>query len=131
MLKKPACYGVTCFMVSYNLLLFGRDDLILLLQTTNYAVHSVLKVLHINGLFITTGGNQGRFVTNVGNFGPGKTRCLRSQFFRVDIRRQFDWLQVNPKNGFPTNNIGFVNANLTIKTSRTRIKPNPVRRDGW
>src|SRR5690606_6893136 len=88
-------------------------------ETTDHAVYSILEVLHIDGFLVASGGNQCRFVTNVGDFGTRKAGCLGRKLLGVDLGSQFQWLQVHLEDLLPPHQVGFIDGNLPVEPSGT------------
>ncbi|OIQ68592.1 hypothetical protein GALL_498120 [mine drainage metagenome] len=63
-------------MISNDTFFFRRNQGVLFLQTADHPIYRILKIFHINFFLVFTGRYQSGFVTNVGNFGAGKARCL-------------------------------------------------------
>ena len=68
-LQQPARRGVTCLVEGDDLLLFGRNNLVLLFETTDDTVDSIEEVLLIDFFLTFAGGHQCGLVAHVGNVG--------------------------------------------------------------
>ena len=66
-------------------LLVGRDDLVLFFQAADHPVHGILEIFHFHTVLPFSGGDQGRFVTDIGDIRAGKTRRLFRQFMNVQF----------------------------------------------
>src|SRR5688572_7592994 len=117
MLQVPAANGVAGFMVSNDLFLFGRYDLILLFQSTDDTVNGILEVFHFHRLFAFAGSYQRSLVTYVGDVGAGKTGRLFSQLMYIHFFRDLDRLQVYFEYMFTAFQVGFVDRYLAVKTA--------------
>ena len=66
--------------------LFGlMDEFVFLFEATDNAVESLVKVVHIDCLFVFTCGDECCFVANVGDVGTCETGCHLSQSRWLDI----------------------------------------------
>jgi hypothetical protein len=110
----------TSFVEGHYLFLFRRNDLALLLKTSDHPVDCILEILHIDGFLILTGCDQRRFVTDVGNFRSGKPRGLCRKLPGVDRRVKLDRLKVHFKDRLAADDIRLINTDLTVKTSWTQ-----------
>ena len=84
-LQQPARRGVTCLVESNDLLLFRRDDLILLFKASDDAVDSIEEVLLVNLFLAFTSCHQRSLVTYIGNVCTREARSLLGQEVLVDI----------------------------------------------
>src|SRR6185437_13517552 len=80
-----------------DLLFSRRDDAALFLEAGNDAVDGIEKVLFLHAGAFSTGGEQSRFVTDIGDVGAGKAGCLRRQEMRVDGGRKRQRFQIDVK----------------------------------
>src|SRR5690606_30209716 len=118
--KEPTGYRVACFVEGDDFLFLRRDNFVFLFKPSDYAVDSILKVLHFDGLLLATRGDERGLVTYVGNFRASKARCLRGELLGVNRRVELDRPKVSFENCLAAYDIGFVNADLTVKTPRAQ-----------
>src|SRR5688572_27823401 len=117
MFQEPTCHSMTCFMEGNNFLFFGKDNLVFLFKTSDNAVYSILKVLHIDCLLISTRSDQRGFITYIGDFRSSKAWRLCRKFFHIYSKIKLDRLQVNFKYCFSTYDIWLIDADLAIEAS--------------
>ena len=125
--EKPTRNGVASFVVGNNL--FSSGDMILFFFRGRQLRSMAALKSSIAISFIAPRSNEGSFVTNVGNFGAGKTGRLLSKFERINIGAKlngFKWTQ----NLLATHDIWLVYRNHPVETTRAK-KADPIRRVGW
>ena len=77
-----------------------------------------LHVIHIDGEFVRTGGEQRGFIDHIGQIGAAGTCRTSRQPFEIHIRLQFNRFAMNLQDRFTFINIGKVDHHLAIETSR-------------
>src|SRR5262249_45112512 len=120
MFEEPAANGMSRLVISDDAFLIGRDDLVLLLQTSDDPVHRILKVFHLDRLFSLTGCDERGLVADIGDIRSGETGCLFGQFMDVQLAGYFNWLEMYLENRLPALQIGFVDGDLTVEPARTQ-----------
>jgi len=110
-------------MIGYGLFLVDRDDFVLFLQSAHNAVHSIQKILPGDALMTFAGGDQGRFVTHIGNIGTRKSGSLLGQETHLHILIEFQRLQVHIEDFGPFVQIGEFHVNLAVETAGTHQRP--------
>ena len=117
MLHQPAHGGMASLVERDVLLLLAGDDLVLLLQTTDHAVHGIQEILAVDGLLLLPGRDEGGLVADVGDVGPGETRRLLGEELHVHGGVQFQGLQVHLEDGHALLEVGHVHVDLTVEAS--------------
>src|SRR5690606_41651683 len=75
-LQTSFCNSLSSFFISHDLPFLRRNDFIFLFQSTDHPFNRILEVLHTDGSFILPGGDQGCFVTYIGDLRTCKARSL-------------------------------------------------------
>src|SRR5690606_34098692 len=75
-LQKPSGNSVSGLVISYDFLFLRRNDFIFLFQSTDHPINRVLEILHIDSTLILSRGDQGCFVTNIGDLRTCKAWSL-------------------------------------------------------
>ena len=109
---------MTRFVIGNDSLLFRKNDLVLLLQTCNYAINGPLEIFHADGVLVFTGRKQRSFITHGGYFSPSEAGSLSSQHFHVHIviENEIPRMHTEYCRSFPP--IRLVDDNLSVKSSR-------------
>ena len=115
--EEPAYYCVTGLVMSYGLLFFRCDNLVLSFQTSNYPVHSIEEILLIHTLLVAAGSSEGGFVADIRDVGTGETWSVLCQEFEIEVVGKLDTLEMNLENLFSFLQVRQVHVNLAVETS--------------
>ena len=108
-----------CFVESNGALLLVGDEFVFLFQSTHNPIYGIQKVLLAHLARISSRGNQGCFIANVGDVSSAETRSLTGQKVYINAVVGFQRPQVHVKNGLPFLEVRHVHINLTVKTTST------------
>ena len=115
--EEPAYYCVTGLVMSYGLLFFRCDNLVLSFQTSYYPVHSIEEILLIHTLLVAAGSSEGGFVADIRDVGTGEPWSVLCEEFNVEVVGKFDTLEMHLEDFFPFLQIRKVYVNLAVETS--------------
>ena len=87
-------------------LFLGGDDARAPLQATDNAIDSVVEVFLLNVFLGMTGGDEGCFVTDIGDVGARKTGGEFGEIFQIDILAEFQLSDMNGKDILPFGKTG-------------------------
>ena len=117
--QHPTHCGMPCFVESNGALLLVGDEFVFLFQTTHDPINGVQKVLLAHLACISSRGNQGSFIANVGDVCSAESRSLTGQKVYINAVVGFQRSQVHVKNGFPFLEVRHVHIDLPVKTTST------------
>ncbi len=85
-----------------------------------HLVARLFQLVHADGFLVATGGKQRRLVDQVGEIRAGEARRAPPDHMHVDVLGQLDVAGVDFQNGFAAGEVGHINHDLPIKSSRTQ-----------
>ena len=98
MLEQPAHGGVSRLVVRDYFFFFRGNELGLLFEAADDAIHGIQKVLLLDDLLVLACGHQGGFVAHVGDVCSAKTRGLAREELDVYVFAKLERAKVNLKN---------------------------------
>ena len=110
---------MTGLMESSKALFLRGHDSLLALDSTDYAVDSIGKVLIVDFRFAAAGGSEGRLIADVGDIGTGKTGGILGYEFKVEVRSQFERLEMDLEYFLALVEVGQGDMDLTVETACT------------
>ena len=87
---------VVCYCAFFGF----RNNLVLLLQSADYAVNGIEKVLLVDFLLVVSCCDEGSLVAYVGDVGTAETRCLLGKEVDFYARSHLEVLGVDLENLF-------------------------------
>src|SRR5690606_8950206 len=92
--EVPAAYGMPGSVGGDYFFLFRRDDFVFLFEAADHTVDGIVEVFHFHFVLPFTGGDEGGFVTYVGDVRTGEAGGHGSELLDVEVGRRLDGLQV-------------------------------------
>ena len=109
--------GVAHLVIRHHLLLIGLQHAALLLQAGHNALDGFVEISLLNGGAIHAGGQQRRFIHQVGQISAGKAAGGSSDLVEVNALRELHLLGIDLENGFAAGEVGAIHQHLTVETA--------------
>ena len=120
MFKNMTHKSMSTFVVGNGApFLFGHNAA-LLFWPSYHALHSLFYFVHTNYLLMTTRCKKCSFIQKIGQISARKSRRQFCKCPKPHIGCKWFILSMNLKNGFSAFNIGGINLNTSIKTTRAQ-----------
>src|SRR5690349_7694932 len=117
---RQANNGVTCFVISGELLLLIIHDHRLTFGAHDELVLSLLEFFHRHGATILASGKQRRFIHQVGKISAGETGSTARNQLRLHVFSQWQLAHMHFENLFATPYIWQWDYHLAVKTTWTQ-----------
>ena len=104
----------------HHLLLIGLEHAALLLQARHDALNGFIEIALLHAGAFGAGGQQGRFVHQVGQIGTGETAGGLGDLVEVNAFRELHLVGIDAEDGAPAGEVGAVDQHLAIETAGTQ-----------
>jgi hypothetical protein len=108
------------FVVSHQLLALLAHDAVLLLRPRQDAIDGVVDLIHGNFGEVATGGENGRFIQQVGQIGPGEARGTAGDAIQIHILGKGFAPGVDLEDFQTTGKVRAIDHHLTVKATGTQ-----------